>query len=253
MKSLAELYTSELLREQNYLANWLPINPIEPGDIGDFVDNAFVKKGSLADCEVAFTIEESPIEADIDYASQGASSISTKLAGKILPVAQFLEAADLGFVVEFNKENAIILKTKNATVKRIKNQLALEPALLKLYKQNILKKGRVVISEIVYADSATILVSKSKDAKVEVKATAKLGNAAVDIADAGFNFTTTNKKNMELQYIAEKGLVIFYRVLGIKDSWFSQPQIVTKDGYRGDTDEAKFEQVDFNMNPIKPI
>jgi hypothetical protein len=48
-------------------------------------------------------------------------------------------------------------------------------------------------------------------------------------------------------------LVVFYRVLGIKDSWFSQPQVVTKDGYRGDVDDVQFEQVDFNMNPIKII
>src|SRR6187399_1247511 len=123
MKSLAEIYTGELLREQKYLANWFPNNPIKLGDIGEFHDNCFVTKANLNDYNIEFEKDEGDSVTDINYSSSGGVTVTMKLSGKLLPVAANLGEADAGFVVEFSREKAIVLKTKNTKVNRIKNQI----------------------------------------------------------------------------------------------------------------------------------
>ena len=249
MSSLAKTYTNELLREQKYLANWLPNNPIKLGDIGEFKDNCFIVKGNIKNHQVDFETESGDANTDINYSSNGGVSISTKLSGTFAPAGGSLGEGDAGIIVEFSREKAILLKTKNTKVSRIKDQITLEAKMLELFKQNILKSKRAVITEIIYADGATILVSNSKSARIELKATAKLEKAAMlDIADASFAFDIPFRKDLAAEYITKNGFIIFYRVMAVTNGFFTGDRVVSKGGYRDGEFEAR--EVDFDFNPI---
>ena len=249
MSSLAKTYTKELLHEQKYLANWLPNNPLKLGDIGEFKDNCFIVKGNIKNHQVDFETEDGNADTDFNYSSKGGVSINTKLSGSIAPLGGVLGEADAGIIVEFSREKAILLKTKNTKVSRIKDQITLEAQMLELFKKNILKSKRAVITEIIYADGATILVSNSNSAKIELKATAHLEKAAMlDIADASFAFDIPYRKDLAAEYITKNGLTIFYRVMAVTNGFFTGGRVVTKGGYRDG--EFKAREVDFDFNPI---
>lgn len=253
MESLAKIYTGELLREEKYLANWLPNNPIKLGDIGDFQDNCFIVKANIADYNVAFEKIEGTARGDINYSSSGGVTISTKASGSLLPNAPFLKEADAGLVVEFSKDKAICIKSVNTRVDTIKNKIALEADMLRLYKDNILKKKRAIITEIVYAESATILISASKNAKIELKASASIAPAAnIDLGDASLQFSVPFKKELAQEFITQSGLVIFYRAMAVNDGIFSGPRVVSNNGYKGAVKEGpSVSEVDFDFAPIK--
>ncbi len=217
----ADQYVSEIKKNLNYFAAWLPNTPFELGDVGILKNGAFLRLTKLSELDIPFeATSPGQFPADLKYASKGSVTISTKLSGSAVIPGSSLGISDAGALVEFNRENAVVFQATNVSVTSIVDSVTLGQNILKLYQEGKWSKNWIVVSELVTAGSATILISSSKGAKLELKATANLNTGAINIADAAFAFATQFSRSLETQIISEKGLTPLFRLMGIKSSLF---------------------------------
>jgi hypothetical protein len=216
-------YTKELKRQFGYLATWLPGTPLSLGDIGVLRNNEFTKISNLADLGITFEIELDSTKADIEHSSKGAVSISTKASGAIATQGSVLGEIDAGVTVVFSKESAILFKANGTTSPSIKDQIKLGKEILKLYKEGKWDKDWAVVTEKVDAESATILISSSKNGKIELKAKGEIETKNIDIADAELDFELSYSKDLSTKIFAEESLTPLFKASKVKSRLFLPP------------------------------
>jgi hypothetical protein len=212
MKAMVKRYITDLYSQFHYYATWLPTSTIEVGSIGTFTGREFERLSHLRNEGIDFEIQEDTNQADLDYSSEGAVTISPKLSGKAPVSGSVLSEVDAGFTVDFSKKNAIVFRAKGVVCSSIKDQIRLGRDLKKKYDEGKWDKKWVVIKELVRAESATILISGATSSRVELKATANVGAAKLDIADASLSLNVAFEKNIGTKIVAEKGLTPLFKV-----------------------------------------
>ena len=221
-------YLKELNQRFGYRPTWEPGKPLKLGDVGILEKGVFSQRSSLADLGISFETRAPSAGSDIKYTSSGAVKIEPKLSGKApLPDTTFSKL-DAGFSVSFSKENAILFEAKNARTALISNLHTVEKEVSKMMEDQTWKREWVIISELMTTDSATIVVSKGKTAKIEMKAAAQVSSGALHIADADLGLKASFEKNIGYSVIAQKGSTPLYRASGIKSGLFSSDGLVTK-------------------------
>ena len=248
-------YAKELKKQFNYFATWLPGTPLALGDIGVFKKNQFTKIANLSDFDIAFEVEADESKSTIEHSSKGAVSISAKASGTVSPQGSTLGDVDAGITVEFSKENAILFKANNTTSPSIKDQITLGQQILALFKDGKWDKDWAVITEIVNAESGTILISSSSNSKIELKASGEVEAANLDIADADLGLTVTFSKDLSTNIVAEESLTPLFKASKVKGRIFGPPvfginkinsmDFITPAKAKEDENLIKFEQAEF--------
>jgi len=248
-------YVKELMKQFNYFATWLPGTPLALGDIGIFKNNQFTKIANLSDFEIEFDVEPDESKSTIEHSSKGAVSITAKASGTVASEGSALGDIDAGITVEFSKEDAIFFKANNSTSPSIKNQITLGQQILTLFKEGKWDKDWAVITEIVNAESGTILISSSSDSKIELKASGEIGAGKLDIADAELGLTVTFSKDLSTNIVAEQSLTPLFKASKVKGQIFGPPifginkissmDFITPAKAKQDESLIKFEPVEF--------
>lgn len=203
----------------------MPGAPLELGDIGILKNNEFTKVSGLKNEGIEFEIEDDITKSDLEHATNGAVSITTKLSGSIPAAGSVLADVDAGFTVEFSQQNAILFKANGTVIPRIDDQIKLGREIISRYQQGKWDKDWVVITELVKADSSTIIISSSANGKVELKAKANITAAKLDIADADLNLECTFSKDLSTKIISEQGLTPLFKISRIKSRLFLPPVV----------------------------
>lgn len=223
MKGPQEQYTDELKNYFGYYATWNPGLPLKLGYIGVLKDNVFTKISQLSERGITFEDEPDITPTDLEYNSKGNVSIMTKLSGTVAPQGSALTNADVGIIVEFGKESSTLFKANKTLTPTIKDTIKLGDQILKLYGDGKWNKNWVIITELVTAESATIVISNNTNGKIELKANANVNATKIDIADAKFEFSTQFSKGLDTKIVAEAGLTPLFKVMGIKTRIFRPP------------------------------
>lgn len=223
MASAQAQYTDEMKKRFGYLATWNPGVPLKLGDIGTLKNNIFTRLSNVHDLGLEFEVRHDPTQTILEHNSSGSVSITTKMSGTSAPEGSVLTNLDAGIIVEFIKENSTLFKANNTTSPTIKDSINLGNQILQLYRSGKWNKNWVVITELVEAESATILISSKSNSKIELKANANIEAPALDIADATFNFSTQFSRGLETKIVAEGGLTPLFKVMGMKTRIFLPP------------------------------
>lgn len=219
-------YARELRDAFGYWANWLPGTPLALGDVGLLKGNVFTRISNLQELGIAFDVQQDPTKSEIEYSSEGAISITTKASGTVAPQGSALGEVDAGITVKFSKENAVYIKANGTSSPSIIDQISLGKTLIEHYKQGKWDMNWVVVTEVMNAESATVLISSSSDSKIEVKAKGKVEAAKLDIADAGLGFELMFSKDLSTRIITQ-ALVPLFRAAKIKRKfWIVGPPII---------------------------
>lgn len=218
-------YTKELYKQFRYLATWLPGTPLKLGDIGLLHGKEFTRIGNLGDdsYNIKFEIEQDQNPASIHHSSEGAVTVTAKGAGTVSPQNSSLLDIEAGFNVSFKKENAILFKAIGTLNHTIKDQIKLGNKVLGLYKDKKWDKDYVVITELVEAESATILISREKNSIIDLKVNGDVGASGLNIADANLGLGVSFSRGLNTEIIAEKGLTPLFKISKVKNSIFSPP------------------------------
>lgn len=228
MSSAQKQYTNEMKRKFGYYATWNPGAPLKLGDIGTFEQNVFTKISDLESLEITFGIRPDLAKTHLEHNSQGSVTLTTKLSGTVAPPGSVLVDADAGIIAEFGKENSILFKANNTTTPSIKDTIKLGNEILELYKKGKWNKNWVIITEVVEAESATIIISNAINGKIELKANANIDAPMIDIADGKFNFSQQFTRGLETKIISAEGLTPLFKVMGLKTRLLLPPIFKTQ-------------------------
>lgn len=192
-------YLKAIWDEHRQLGNWLPTREIKVGDVGTWDrDAGFSKITSLGEMRLGFNSVRSPY---------GGGTLESSSGYAVKPEADVdLSALGQGEVqLQFAQKGSFALRAEGCTVATIDGA----DKVFQRIKVRVQTKGwderYVVITEVVSAQTATLLVSKDRD--VSVTATGLSSAGGLISAD----FTVTGQSHRLTTFVAESGLTLMFK------------------------------------------
>jgi hypothetical protein len=229
MPSIAEQYGREIHGDLKYWPAWLPGTLVKLGDCGTIDAFQFNRRTSLKSLGVDFEPEDRGTAGDLVHQSARGVTITFQAVGESRAIAGLAEG-EAGVGIEFSRENTIVFATKGARTTAIADVDKLAADLKA--KGKLFPPRYVVVTEVLAASSATVLVARTSSAGVTLRAGAAVPIAGIaDLANADANFAITRNQNLATQIVTEESLTPLFRLYGFGRNWFS--------GYPTDVFEAQ--------------
>ncbi|MDP9290388.1 MAG: hypothetical protein M3P08_19625 [Thermoproteota archaeon] len=124
---------------------------------------------------------------------------------------------DAGIGINFKKSNSIIFHLTGCRGIRINDIESLGKDLISRYKSNKWEKDNVVVTEIISAQKAAIMISKEKDSKFEANASGTLTGQDTNLAEV--EFTKTSHHGIEFKGDSKGNLTPLFKAHGIKNKY----------------------------------
>ena len=199
---------------------WLPGIPLQMGDIGVLKHNEFTYVSSLQKKGIPFTVRTEPSEGDLEYKSGRGITIAPKISGESAIPKFRLYYGDDGMIVRFGSKKGLLFEATGVKHQVIADMNGLDNAIADAHKKGEWKDEWVVVSDLVIADSATILIPQGKDAVIGLRAKSHVPKLSLANPDACFEVTYAH--NMNTTIICQPGLTPLFKVRGIiKKHWIS--------------------------------
>lgn len=145
-------------------------------------------------------------EADINFGTETGVNIETKVTGDAQIPNSRLSIDDTGLVIEFENKASYLLKTGGTKVHFIENIAELGKRVNDLYLKKKWNRNWFIITQLIEAERATLLISKSRNSKIELKAKGSLDTISEsDLVSADVNFSVLTKKEMSTDIIGKNG------------------------------------------------
>jgi hypothetical protein len=219
-----------MLKELGYLASWLPGTSVSLGLVGVMEGKTFIPKSSIRGLGVKFKTMTSPsTSSTMHFKSSKDIEVDVKVAGKLSLAAPSLPEAQAGVAVSFGEDTGVVFGASGITISRIKDILALEAAIWDLWDRFLWNPDWVVVTELVQAESTTILVSEGGYAKVELQAQGVGEVATVSLGELSADLTLASTTGMHTQLVSEQGLTPLFRAVRGKKVLFGRKMTGVRD------------------------
>ena len=207
--NIVDYYLGEMHDEFELHAAWLPGTRVQLGDVG-IVDahNKFSRKTSLDKKGVSFETLEGQSLPDYVFTSAGGVSVLAKAAGEAK--IGTLDVADAGFSIQYSRGKSTVFRANQVLEHVIDDIDSLHSDILEKYKNGKWNEKYVVVTKVIQAESATILISRDSDAQIDLKAETEVPN--MNIASIDANFSVKTQKGLETQVVANKGLTPLFEI-----------------------------------------
>jgi hypothetical protein len=234
-------YTKNIYSELGYRGTWLPGTSVTLGDVGIIRKGVLQPETSLKQLQIDFQVHGDAVpDGSFDYQSKKAVNILFKAAGDLNRQFKALAQADAGALVTFFQENAVLMQLRGVRVDRIADKKALKNSLLDAVvaadDQSRWDRDWIVVTDVVTAESATILIAGGSSSSLELKASANIAPAS--LADANAGLSSAAESQVSTKIIAEKGLTPLYRGFRVRRNfWWLYDEVVTATGEVPDAEE----------------
>jgi hypothetical protein len=233
MASIAEMYCNSVKRDSGlYFAAWSPEAKYRLGDVGILQNGKmFVQKTSLKDEGIEWEEEPDTSSGSFDLSSKQGTSVSLKISGEVNPSAPHLPKGSAGVVVSLGREASYVIRSNEVYEPRIRNMADVEREVMERFKARRWQKEWVIISQVVHCAKVDIIISKSANVKLEIKAkgdvpvgtTVNLGNVdvgfeIVNTSGAIFNFLDTKDASPLFQLVGIQRRFPFGHKIGSRDA-----------------------------------
>lgn len=227
MATIPELYCKGVRQQSKlYFAAWLPNTVLKLGTVGVLHDRYFFDpKSSLAKMGFDFDPENPDhIEKDLDASpvklSSGRTSKQTfKVSGEVSTTAPHIPQAKAGISLEFGAEGAFVIEAEATYEPRIKDIFALERWILQQYRAGAWQRDWAVITSLVVAPHASIVVSQSRSSKVELMASGDANVGTVELGNAGIEFQSVHTQGTVLNMANSTNVAPLFKLVGLKRKW----------------------------------
>jgi len=214
-------YITLMNRNTGYRATWNPNVRLKIGMVGKIdKTGVFNVYSSLEKKGIPAEVMSDNAKVEMDYTSHDSVSITSKLAGSAPVAGSVLSNANAGFSVDFKSDNGVVFQTSGYTTHQLTNLAEIEAQVLNQYKSGGWEKDWLIITQLVEADSATIIISNSSNVHLDLQATANAGAPGLKLTDASLKLAVVREQGSSMKYLAESGLTPLYRVMGIRHPLF---------------------------------
>lgn len=241
MANIHRYYLEHLANQTGYRATWEPNKPLFVGAIVKLEKGVTSLHSSLEKEGIKMDTKADTSEGSEDYSSNESVQISVKLSGQAPVLGSTLSQLDAGFSIDFSSDKAVVFQAEKTITHQISNLGEIEAEILKRVKEGSWQKDWCLVSEVVEATSATIIISQSSNSKLDLKATGNVGAKNLKLTDASLGLSVASQKGSILKIIAANGITPLYRLRGFKKSWpFGKPGFEVKDSEEA-LDEIAFD------------
>ncbi len=244
MSSPVRRYTDEIHAQFAYWATWLPSSRVEVGDLGLVQNRIFSPQTSLGELGVSFETVRSADLLDLQHASQNGVQITFQASGGNQAIPQ-VPQGKAGLQVAFSTTSGIVFVAKDGRERRIRNLDALASKLLDLINRGDVHREYAVVTHVVDAAAASVLISSSSDATFVVSAEADFKAGLLDLANANVGLSRVSSKNMQTELIADQGATPLLKLAGFKKGgWFWGSPKVAPLGFDSDDDPGELGELE---------
>ena len=219
MASVGKLYVDGIYARFSYLATWLPNSNLKLGDVGVHQGAEFKQMTTLKDLAIPFRVRKGVNSVDFSCTSESGVTVKTKVAGEAI-AGTALPLGSVGMSIQFSRQGAFLFHAAQCIADEIDDKAALGQAVISLVKSGRWEPGWAVIDTVVRAGTATIVVSNSGSAGLDL--TVKTPEALANLANLEGGFSVASQSGDILQFIAAKGLAPLFRLSRVKQSLVSR-------------------------------
>ena len=250
MPAVYRQYTEELREKYGYLATWLPNIKLKLGDVGILKRDRFEFITSLDDLGISFKTRDISEPADYEYISSDGANIEFNAGANVAGIGTTVGKSSAKASVLFKRANAVVFVAKGCKTTLIEQHDRLGKQIVALYQAGKWPKDHVIITELVTAESATILVSATAGAKIDFSATSQIAPLSLSLAEAAAGLQIASSSGIATQILASRQLTPLFRASGVRRSLFAGSSFDTRstgadDNQRGGTESAVFSDVDY--------
>jgi hypothetical protein len=215
-------YVKGIDKQLGYLATWLPTTDIHVGDIGRFDGPTFVPTSSLSARRMRFRVQKGAAVGDLSAQIGRGIRISAKVRGETNQLAPSIPRAKAGAVVQFSSDESAIFSASGCVQDRVEDVESLMDDIERLYDNWQWPKDLVVVTHVVRAKKATILVSSDKGATFELTAAASQNAGPVDVGKLSGGWSLASSYNSSLSLVSRSNLTPLFRAIKIKGFWWPE-------------------------------
>lgn len=250
MAKASKYYLKEIYERFSYLATWLPNTNLRLGDVGIQDGQNFKQMTTLKDLNVFFKTRKGLSKIDFNYVSQSGVALKPKLTGEIA-LGNSLPVGQASISIQFNREGAFLFQAAGCIVDEIEDKVALGKAVVRLFEAGIWDPSWAVVDTVVKAKHATIIVSISGNAILDLSAKAPITEA--NLANLGAELSISSQKGDVVKFISAKGLTPLFRLSRAKQSFLSKFLGVSKPITFGGGASEEIAEESFDENIFEPI
>lgn len=239
-------YLNDIYKHTSFRANWLPDKPIRIGDVGKLENGIFTLYTTLEQQGLHFSSRESTALSSLDYVSNNTAFSSSDISVDGRQVTADIKAL---ISIEFSSGSGIIFQMDKAKKVIIEDLNKIESQVLSKYKDDDWPKEWVVITEIIVAETATIIISTSSSNKLEFQCEAPLANG-FKLANPSLNLKLRRETGSSTKILGANDLSPLFQVHGIVEPFFSNPKFRHRFDPTESVSNAKLKSLAFDFKEI---
>jgi len=217
MSSLAHGYVAEIFDEYRYWPAWTPLTRISIGDCGPLEDDClFRRKRSVVGFGVSpgtLASEEAARDPALRFTSQGGVDITAQAAGESIGIAG-VPPGEVGAQLTFQRANATVVAAVGVTERHLTDQYALEQELKALVERGIFPPDYVVVTDLVTAESARVMISTQAGQSVTLRAGVKAPVGEFNLAALGGKLSVAMQSTVGHESDGTDGATPIFRLMG---------------------------------------
>jgi hypothetical protein len=213
-----EQYTKELKKQFDYSATWFPSTILQPGDVGTLKDFKFRHVSSLHNLGINCKITRKSSTMEFDYCSGNSVCITSKASGQAKIPGSSLSLSDTGVNIKFSRDKAIVFRLAKCTSTFIDDLIPILEKLKSMVKTGAWTNDMALVTEVLKAKAATIIISNSSNAQIDLVAKGNANLSSINLADLDSGFHVLKKSNIATDFVCSRGLTPLFRTCGMKKS-----------------------------------
>lgn len=177
-------YITEIKRNLNYFATWMPSEQLKLGDYGILRGYLFERIGNVVD-DFGVEIIEDRGTSYTDYSFRDGVSVEGSL--------------DIGkeIKISFGSRQGIYFQASGCKKNQVRNYEDIGREIIKYVEEERFQSQYVVITEIIKATSATIILAKDNEAEIVVQAPiSEIATECVVKGEKNIGFSALGKQNL---------------------------------------------------------
>lgn len=221
MKNLPKFYLDYIQKNFGiYHGTWLPSYNLSLGDIisiGD--DGGILRQSTLERQGISFEIREGESPFNTDNEMNADVDITPALQASTPAIGNVITYAEVGFDVHFNRDNSVVFKLSGPRLYSIDFLAELAPVILEKYREGSWQKEWMIVTELIKADSGTIIIAASAGTSISLRLQASVNAGPIEITNPLLTFDSSANTEITGTYIMSN-ITPLYRCMGIKTSLF---------------------------------
>jgi hypothetical protein len=185
----------------------------------------FNRERNVRDFGINFEEAASPASGNWSHSSEGSIDWSTQAKADAQSIPNIPQGT-AGLQVKFNRAHAVVLQIPSGTESTITDIYKLKQQLIASALNNNsadqYPEDFAVVTSVVTADAATVLISEQAGAELTVSASADFKAGLASIADASLEITVKNSRQVKTELVAAKLATPLIQGIKLKRNWWGE-------------------------------